>query len=248
MERLQKILAAAGYGSRRACEEIIRQGRVSVNGRLARLGESADPAHDTIAVDGARLKTRRQHTYIAVYKPTQVICTLADEHGRKTVRDLVPVEGQLLPAGRLDADSEGLVLLTDDGELINRLTHPRYEHEKEYHVLVSGQPTEATLARWRRGVDLPPLDDRPHDGGRTAPAQVNLLHVEDRPATSEGTWLRVVMREGRKRQIRRIAKLLGHPVRRLIRVRMASLRLGQLKPGQWRYLTESEIRQLTSTL
>lgn len=247
VERLQKILAAAGLGSRRACEEIIRQGRVSVNGRQAHLGDSADPLYDTISVDGARLSVRQGRQYIAVYKPLNVICTLSDEHGRKTVRDLVPVTGKLAPAGRLDADSEGLVLLTDDGELINRLTHPRYQHEKEYHVYVVGQPDDKTLERWRQGINLSDWDERTRDGGRTAPANVQMLRVERDPQSGEmGAWLQVIMREGRKRQIRRVAQALGLSVRRLIRVRIGPLRMGNLESGQWRRLTASEIRRLTS--
>jgi 23S rRNA pseudouridine2605 synthase len=242
-QRLQKILASAGYGSRRACEEIVRQGRVSVNGQQAKLGDSADPAQDTIMVDGRRIHVEQSHTYILVYKPKSVIGTMRDERGRRTVRDLVPVEGHLMPVGRLDADSEGLMLLTDDGELTYRLTHPRYEHEKEYKVWVMGRPDEAALNRWRHGVDLADFDDRTSDGGRTLPAQVEVIHGRD---TSEGTWLRVTMREGRKRQIRRVASLLGHPVHQLIRVRIGPLRLGNLKPGQWRHLTSREIEDLKS--
>ena len=240
-QRLQKILASAGYGSRRACEDILRQGRVRVNGQQARLGDSADPARDNITVDGKRVHVTASHTYIALYKPTNVISTVSDELERKTVRDLVPVEGHLVPAGRLDADSEGLVLLTDDGELTNLLTHPRYEHEKEYQVYVMGHPDGATLDRWRRGVELPDLDDKTHDGGRTLPAQVEEMHTR---VKSDGAWLRVVMREGRKRQIRRVAGLLGHPVRQLIRVRIGPLKLGNMKMGQWRRLTAREVKEL----
>jgi len=240
-QRLQKILASAGYGSRRACEAILRQGRVRVNGQQATLGDSADPFRDNIAVDGKRVHVSASHIYIALYKPTNVISTLSDELERRTVRDLVPIEGRLVPVGRLDADSEGLVLLTDDGELTNLLTHPRYEHEKEYHVYVMGHPAEATLDHWRRGVELPDLDDKTRDGGRTLPARVQEIHSR---AGSDGTWLRVVMREGRKRQIRRIAGLLGHPVRQLIRVRIGSLKLGSMKSGEWRHLTAQEIKDL----
>ena len=240
-QRLQKILASAGYGSRRACEAILRQGRVRVNGQQATLGDSADPFRDNIAVDGKRVHVSASHIYIALYKPTNVISTLSDELERRTVRDLVPIEGRLVPVGRLDADSEGLVLLTDDGELTNLLTHPRYEHEKEYHVYVMGHPAEATLDHWRRGVELPDLDDKTRDGGRTLPARVQEMHSR---AGSDGTWLRVVMREGRKRQIRRIAGLLGHPVRQLIRVRIGSLKLGSMKSGEWRHLTAQEIKDL----
>ena len=240
-QRLQKVLASAGYGSRRACEDILRQGRVRVNGQQARLGDSADPARDNITVDGKRVHVTASHTYIALYKPTNVISTVSDELERKTVRDLVPVEGHLVPVGRLDADSEGLVLLTDDGELTHLLTHPRYEHEKEYEVYVAGRPDSAALDRWRRGVELPNLDDVTRDGGPTLPAQVEEIHSR---ARSEGTWLRVIMREGRKRQIRRVAGMLGHPVRRLIRVRIGPLKLGTLKTGEWRRLTAREVEEL----
>lgn len=248
-ERLQKVLAAAGYGSRRACETLIRQGRVTLNGRLARLGDRADPTQDTICVDGVPVQVAvPAHTYIVVYKPAGVISTLSDERGRRTVRDLVPLPGRLVPVGRLDADSEGLMLLTDDGALVNRLTHPRYQTTKEYHVLVVGRPSEATLSRWRRGVILPDVDAKTHDGGLTAPAQVEVIRVEGNERSGEGgTWLRVVLHEGRKRQIRRVAELLGHPVRRLIRVRIGPLRLGTLKPGQWRRLTEREVKALRAS-
>jgi len=240
MERLQKILASAGFGSRRACEEIIRAGRVRVNGQPVKLGDSADSAHDTITVDGKRIHVAQTHTYIVVHKPKGVIGAAWDERGRQTVRDLVPVGGQLVPVGRLDMDSEGLVLLTDDGELTHRLTHPRYEHEKEYEVLVNGQPDEATLNRWRRGVELPDFDSHTLDGGRTLPAKVEII----RRVGTDGAWLRVTMREGRKRQIRRVASLLGHSVRQLVRVRIGPVHLSNLKPGQWRHLTPSEISNL----
>jgi 23S rRNA pseudouridine2605 synthase len=240
LQRLQKILASAGWGSRRACEDIIRAGRVRVNGQPVKLGDSADPAHDAITMDGKLIHVGQTHTYIVVYKPKGVIGTTWDERGRQTVRDLVAVEGQLAPVGRLDMDSEGLMLLTNDGELTHRLTHPRYEHEKEYQVLVSGQPDEATLNRWRRGVELPDFDSHTLDGGRTLPAQVEII----RKTGIDGTWLRVTMREGRKRQIRRVASLLGHPVKQLVRVRIGPLRLGDLKPGQWRDLTPRELQEL----
>lgn len=244
-ERLQKILAAAGYGSRRACEDLIRQGRVTLNGQPAQFGDRADPGRDTVCVDGVPVQVQPAHTYIVVYKPAGVISSLSDERGRRTVRDLVPIPGRLLPVGRLDADSEGLMLLTDDGALVNRVTHPRYQMAKEYHVLVAGRPSEAILSRWRRGVVLPDLDARTHDGGLTAPAQVEVLRMEEGASSGEGgTWLRVVMHEGRKRQVRRVAGLLGHPVRRLIRVRIGPLRLGTLQPGQWRRLTEREVEAL----
>jgi len=239
MDRLQKILAAAGYGSRRSCEGIIEQGRVRVNGQQAKLGDSANPANDTITVDGKRIRVEHTHTYVLVYKPKGVIGTAWDDRDRKTVRDLVPLEGHLVPAGRLDADSEGLMLLTDDGDLTHRLTHPRYEHEKEYEVFLVGRPDEASLDRWRRGIELPDFDEHTRDGGRTLPARVEV--VEARQA---GTWLRVTLREGRKRQIRRVASLLGYPVRQLIRIRIGRVHLGELQPGQWRHITPQELQDL----
>ncbi len=228
-ERLQKILARAGYGSRRACEELIAQGRVTVNGKVARLGDKADPYKDEIRVDGERVRKLERPLYIALYKPRGVLSDV--EKGRKSVLDLVPVEGRVYPVGRLDVTSEGLMLLTNDGDLAHRLTHPRYGHEKEYHVLVEGHPSEKTLEKWRRGVYL--------EGRRTRPATVEVMKPE-----KDATWLRVVMREGRKRQIRRIAAMLGHPVRRLIRVRIGPLELGTMKPGQWRYLRPREVQAL----
>ena len=231
-ERLQKILARAGFGSRRACEELIRQGRVAVNGEVAQLGQRADPERDRITVDGEPIRLKREYTYIALHKPRGVLSDEGDGTGRlPTVRDLVDLPGHLFPVGRLDLRSEGLILLTDDGDLAFRLTHPRFGHEKEYHVLVEGRPSEETLRKWRRGVFL--------DGRRTARADVEVLRRE------EGrTWLRVVLREGRKRQIRRVAAMLGHPVHRLIRVRVGPVWLGNLPPGRWRRLTPAEVQAL----
>ena len=227
-ERLQKIMAHAGIGSRRACEDLIRQGRVSVNGEVAHIGQKADPERDHVTVDGKPLQIRQRRTYIALHKPRGVLSDEGDGSGRlPTARELVDLPQRLYPVGRLDLRSEGLILLTDDGELANVLTHPRYEHEKEYRVLVEGEPDEATLVKWRRGVFL--------DGRRTAPAQVTVIGRE------EGyTWLRVVLHEGRKRQIRRVGTMLGHPVHRLIRVRIGPVRLGNLKPGEWRHVSDKE--------
>jgi 23S rRNA pseudouridine2605 synthase len=234
-ERLQKILARAGFGSRRANEELIRDGRVAVNGKVAQIGQKADPDRDRITVDGKPVQVKRGHTYVALHKPRGVLSDEGDGTGRlSTVRDLVPLEGHLFPVGRLDLRSEGLILLTDDGELTNRLTHPRYGHEKEYRALVEGEPDEATLGKWRKGVFL--------DGRLTAQAVVTIAGRE-----KGKTWLRVELREGRKRQIRRVAAMLGHPVERLIRVRIGSLRLGDLKPGQWRKLTNAEVKALRSS-
>lgn len=229
-ERLQKILARAGFGSRRACEELIREGRVTVDGQVAQLGQKADPDRDHIAVDGRQLHLNYHRTYIAFHKPCGVLSDEGSDH-RPTVRDMVPLPGHLFSVGRLDLRSEGLILLTSDGELANLLTHPRYEHTKEYHVYVKGHPNDETLRRWQRGVFL--------DGRRTAPAEVSVLRRE-----GNGTWLRAVLREGRKRQIRRVAAMLGHPVHRLIRVRIGPVHLGSLQPGEWRHLTKRELKEL----
>ena len=235
-ERLQKILSRAGFGSRRACEEIITQGRVTVNGQIARLGTKADPQNDRIAVDGEPVILTEKPVYIALHKPRGVISAAHSPDRRRTVRDLIPIPGHLYPVGRLDVDSEGLILLTNDGELANRLTHPRYGHEKEYKVLVARHPDPKQLEAWRRGVVL-------EDGYMTAPAEVRAESL-----AGKGAWLRVVMREGRKRQIRETGSILGLPVVKIIRIRIGGLHLGNLKPGEWRYLTQSEIALLKRLL
>ena len=231
-ERLQKLLAQAGYGSRRACEVFITAGRVRVNGAVAVLGQKADLSVDKVMVDGKTLAQTGSLTYIALYKPRNVISAAKGQDDRETVRDLIPVEGHLYPVGRLDFDSEGLILMTNDGELTNKLTHPRYGHEKEYRVLVASRPDEKQLDAWRRGVVL-------EDGDKTAPAEVNFLST-----SGKGAWIRVVMGEGKKRQIRDVGRLLGLPVVKIIRLRIGTLKLGSLKPRQWRYLTENEVLEL----
>jgi 23S rRNA pseudouridine2605 synthase len=231
-ERLQKILARAGYGSRRACEPIIQAGRVRVNGKVATLGQKADPEKDTITVDGKKISLPKSHIYIALYKPRGVLSTVESPDPRPTVRDLVPVEGRIYPVGRLDVDSEGLILMTDDGDLANKLTHPRYGHEKVYRVLVARPPDEKQLSAWRRGIVL-------EDGYRTAPAKVRVLS-----RAGKGAWLLVTMREGRKRQIRETGRLLGLPVVKILRVQIGALKLGNLKPREWRYLTPDEVKSL----
>lgn len=231
-ERLQKILARAGFGSRRSCEQLIIAGRVRVNDQLARLGDKADPALDRVTVDGQLLPKAEPLVYIALHKPRGVLSTLDTLDGRPTVRDLVPVPGTLFPVGRLDLESEGLILLTNDGELANQLTHPRYGHEKEYRVLVARHPDEEQMAAFRHGVVL-------QDGFRTSPAEVRVEEL-----FGKGAWLRVILREGHKRQIRETCAQIGLPVVRIIRVRMGNLHLGKLKPREWRYLTEAEVEAL----
>ena len=233
-ERLQKILAQAGYGSRRACEELILASRVRVNGQLAALGQKADPAVDRITLDGKPLPKAEKLTYIALHKPRFVLSTVEKEKddNRETVIDLIEVRERVYPVGRLDLESEGLVLLTNDGDLANKLTHPRYGHQKEYRVLVATRPDDKQLGAWRRGILL-------EDGYQTAPADVRVTETQ-----GKGAWLRVIMGEGRKRQIREIAAQLGLPVVRIVRTRIGSLRLGKLKVREWRFLTAEEVESL----
>lgn len=232
MERLQKILAKAGHGSRRSCESLIAGGRVHVNGRRAILGQKADPNKDVIEVDG-RAISFEEPLYIMLNKPKGVLSSTEDElkQGRKTVRDLVPLPGHLYPVGRLDKQSEGLILLTNDGHLAFRLTHPSFGHDKVYHVEVEGRISDSAIEKWRQGVHL--------EGRRTAPARIEILDRDSR-----GSSLVVTLREGRKRQIRRISASLGYPVTRLIRLQIGTIELGDLGKGQWRHLTDSEVLML----
>lgn len=224
-ERLQKVLAQAGVASRRAAERLIEAGRVTVNGEVVRtLGTRVDPERERLAVDGRVVTVAPERAYWALHKPVGYVSTAHDERGRPTVLDLVPGQARLYPVGRLDADSEGLLLVTNDGALAQRLTHPRYGVEKEYHARVRGEPSETALAKLRAGVDLPE--------GRTAPAEVDVLRRED-----GATWVRVVLRQGWKRQVRRMWAAVGHPVERLVRVRIGDLWLSDLPPGQARRLT-----------
>ncbi len=233
-ERLQKLLAQAGYGSRRTCEEFITAGRVRVNGQVATLGQKADLSVDKVTLDGKALPRAEamSMTYIALYKPRNVLSAAEGQDDRQTVRELIPLEGHLYPVGRLDYDSEGLILMTNDGTLTNKLTHPRYGHEKEYRVLVARRPDDKQLETWRRGVVL-------EDGDKTLPADVSFIS-----SSGKGAWIRIVMGEGKKRQIREIGKLLGLPVVKIIRLRIGTLKLGSLKPRQWRYLTADEVAEL----
>jgi len=230
-ERVQKLMARANIASRRKSEGIIEEGRVQVNGKTITLGDKADPNRDTITVDGERLKLKNvDMRYYVFHKPTNVLSTniKQGDDKRPTVRELVDVEGHLFSIGRLDAESEGLMVLTNDGDLANKLSHPRYEHTKTYKVTVYGTPDAQTLAQWENGVWL--------DGSRTAPCYIRVLEEGN-----ETTILRIVMIEGRKRQIRRIASMLGHPVQRLVRTHIGQLGLGTLKRGAWYSLSEEEV-------
>lgn len=235
-ERLQKIMAQAGLGSRRDCEEYIQAGRVRVNGAVAVIGQKADPAVAKITLDGRAVQPAEQKIYVALHKPRYVLSTVESEQGdsRQTVRDLIPVTERLYPVGRLDFESEGLVLMTNDGDLAQKLTHPSHGHSKEYRVLLARHPDDEQLATWRRGVVL-------EDGYKTQSVEIRLEGL-----AGKGAWVRIVMREGRKRQIREIGAILALPVVRILRVRIGSLLLGTLKPGEWRYLTSTEITALKS--
>jgi 23S rRNA pseudouridine2605 synthase len=231
-ERVQKILARAGIASRRACEKLIMEGRVTVNGSITKLGDKADTRKDKIRLDGRLISIPDKFTYIALNKPRFILSSTTSEGHKTTVIDLVPTKERIFPVGRLDFESEGLILLTNDGELSNLLTHPRYEHEKEYRVLVAQKPDKDQISIWRKGIVL-------EDGYRTAPVDVYIEKLKGKAA-----WLRVTMKEGRKRQIREIAKKVGLPVVKIIRIRFSSLHLGSLKSGQWRYLEDNEINAL----
>ena len=232
-QRLQKLIAAAGLCSRRTAEAWIEAGRVNVDGQVSTLGDQADPDSQVIQVDGRPLCPRREPTVLLINKPAGVISTCRDPRGRSTVLDLLPrqLRQGLHPVGRLDADSRGALLLTDQGELTLRLTHPRFDHAKTYRVWVEGTPLDTSLQRWRQGVSL--------DGTRTRSTEVRVLQRR-----SQRTLLEVVLLEGRNRQIRRVADLLGHPVLDLQRVAIAGLRLGPLPEGRWRHLSRGEWQPL----
>ncbi len=230
-ERLQKVLARAGVASRRACEELIVEGRITVNGELAELGRRIDVTADIVELDGAPLALDPALVHYLLNKPTGVLTTASDPHGRPTVIDLVPAEPRVFPVGRLDADTEGLLLMTNDGELAHRLTHPSFGVDKEYLAEVQGVPGPDALRRLRQGVEL--------DDGMTAPAVVGVVGP---------SVLRIVIHEGRNRQVRRMCEAVGHPVRRLVRTRIGPITDGRLRPGTWRPLKVDELRALATAV
>ena len=231
-QRLQKLIAAAGICSRRQAESLIETGRVTVNGRTAMLGEQADPLKDAILVDGRPLQRPEAACYLLMHKPVGVVTTLSDPDGRAVVTDLLrdlPV--RVYPVGRLDLTTSGLLLLTNDGELANRLAHPSHEVAKTYLVRVRGQLTPATIRRLEEGVEL--------EDGPTAPAKVSNVRSGGGHA-----WFELTLHEGRNRQVRRMCAVLGLPVSRLMRIRYAFLTLDGLAPGQYRHLSAAEVSRL----
>src|SRR2546421_5234601 len=237
-ERLARFLAHAGIASRRHAEELIAAGRVQVNGVIVTTqGARIDPEHDKVSVDGKSVAAPARHVYILLHKPVGYVTTARDPQGRPTVLDLLPPDLRRLriyPVGRLDIDTSGLLLLTNDGGFALRLSHPRYSMEKHYQALVQGCPTGAQLEALRRGVDITEDDGRKH---RTAPAQVRILS-----RAGPNCWLTLTLHEGRKRQVRRMLAAVGHPVLQLVRVGIGPLRLGDLAAGQWRYLADEEVK------
>jgi 23S rRNA pseudouridine2605 synthase len=226
--RLQRVLAERGIGSRRACEELIAAGKVTVNGDVAILGRRIDPEVDVIEVNGEGVGVRPDLVYYLLNKPVGVITTSDDPQGRPTVLSLVPAEPRVYPVGRLDLDTEGLLLITNDGALTHRLTHPSFGVEKEYLAEVQGELTDAELRRMRNGVEL--------EDGITSPAKVS---------QPQPSLLRITIHEGRNRQVRRMCEAVGHPVVRLVRMRIGPLRDAALTPGSWRELTIDEVRAVS---
>jgi 23S rRNA pseudouridine2605 synthase len=230
-ERLQKVLARAGLGSRRACEELIADGRVTVDGDVAALGRRVDPEHQRIEVDGVRVLVDDELVHYLLNKPAGVVTTASDPQGRRTVVQLVPAEPRVFPVGRLDADTEGLLVLTNDGELTQLLTHPSHGVVKTYLAEVEGRPSPAALRRLREGIDL--------DDGPTAPARVTLVQQR-----TDGAAVEIGLHEGRNRQVRRMLEAVGHPVVRLVRTRIGPVADRSLRPGEWRALSRVEVRSL----
>ena len=230
-ERLQKVLARAGIGSRRVCEKLIVEQRVTVDGEFAELGKKVDPETSQVEVDGLKIGIRQDLVYYLLNKPVGVITTSKDPQERSTVVDLVPTHPRVFPVGRLDADTEGLILLTNDGDLTHYLTHPSFGIEKEYLVQVEVKPSRNAIRELRQGVEL--------DDGITAPAKVSLVDEK---------LLKIVIHEGRNRQIRRMCESVGHPVKRLIRSRIGPIVDRSLRPGSFRELTNQELKSMRKIL
>jgi 23S rRNA pseudouridine2605 synthase len=244
-DRLQKILARAGIASRRKAEELIREGLVTINGRVAGIGDKADPEHDAIKVDGKRIQPSQGHRYLLLNKPKGYVSTVEDPEGRKTVIDLVPpvLRKALVPVGRLDYNTEGLLLLTDDGEFAQRIAHPRYGSMKTYEVKVKGTPSEAQIDKLRAGILLEGYRTRPAKITGRGPGRATGPRRRGEPE-SENSWWTVEISEGRTRQIREMFLRVGHPVQKLRRVAIGPLRDTHLPLGALRELTEQEVQKL----
>ena len=240
LERLQKIIAHAGFASRREAETMIREGRVTVNGRVVtELGSKADPARDHVKVDGKLITRAETHRYILLYKPKEVMTTVADPQGRRTVIDLIKgVRERIYPVGRLDFHSEGLILLTNDGDLAFKVSHPQHGSVKTYHVKVRGVPEERLIDKLQRGITL--------DGKRTLPCEIRRMKTTGRGDEEGNSWFEVKLREGRTQQIRKMFQAVGHPVSKLRRVAIGPLSDPRLGPGDYRELTKTEVKQLAS--
>lgn len=229
--RIHKYLAHSGVASRRHAEEMVADGKVKINGHLAKIGDIVDSEHDKITVEGKKAELETQEIYYLVHKPRGVVSAVSDPDGRRTVTSLVPGGSRLYPVGRLDYDSEGLMLLTNDGELAFRLTHPKFEVNKTYRVLVKGVMNDKSVGYLEQGVTV--------DGVKTAPAEVNI--VEAQP---NNTWIDITIHEGRNRQIRKMCEAVGYPVMRLIRTKFGPWELGDLPSGQYRALTPDDIAKI----
>ena len=241
LERLQKIIAHAGFASRREAETMIREGRVTVNGRVVtELGSKADPGRDHIKVDGKLITRAETHRYILLYKPKEVTSTVNDPEGRKTVVDLVKgVRERIYPVGRLDFHSEGLILITTDGDLAYKVSHPRHGSVKTYHVKVRGVPEDRLIDKLQRGITL--------DGKRTLPCEIVRLRTTAR--NEEGnSWFEVKLREGRTQQIRKMFQAVGHPVAKLKRVAIGPISDPKLPAGEWRELSKQEVKLLSTVM
>ena len=240
LERLQKIIAHAGFASRREAESMIREGRVTVNGRVVtELGTKADPARDHVKVDGKLITRAETHRYILLYKPKEVMTTVEDPQGRRTVIDLIKGERErIYPVGRLDFHSEGLILLTNDGDLAFKVSHPQHGSVKTYHVKVRGVPDERLIGKLERGITI--------EGKRTLPCEIRRMKTTGRGDDEGNSWFEVKLREGRTQQIRKMFQAVGHPVSKLRRVAIGPLSDPKLTPGMWRELTKSEVKMLAT--
>jgi 23S rRNA pseudouridine2605 synthase len=233
-ERLQKYMATCGVASRRKCEEIIQQGRVKVNGLVVNeLGYKVDTDKDEVWVDNNKIKKEERKVYVALNKPEGYVCTVKDEKGRQTILDLVKVEERIYPIGRLDYDTSGLILLTNDGDVYNKIIHPREEKSKVYIALIQGIPSKESVEKFEKGIDI--------GGYITAPARIKVIKT-----FTDASKVEITIHEGKNRQIRRMCDALNHPVISLKRIQVGNIKLNDLPKGKWRFLDEKEIDHIKS--